>query len=186
MNLFGQTNGLVVNNELNFLYANYQNHVQCACVRFKKCKIKVTGGMYISTSVNGETGYLVKPNKDAKIVEISTYGLKGKKEFFLKTTSFKVVNFPSVKIDIFSISKSSGSKVNVILDSDLLSIQEDFKVIGGSINFDDEKIEFSGNIITPELIQKAKLGSRVKIELKYQKNGVSDNQVLTDYLIITE
>ncbi len=96
-NLFSQTNGVVANNDCNFLYANYQNQVECACTGFKKCSIKVNGGLATPSTVNGTKVYLVTPTNGSKSVDISVYGIKGRKETLLTTKSFKVISYPTEK-----------------------------------------------------------------------------------------
>jgi hypothetical protein len=49
------------------------------------------------STVNGTKVYLVTPNNGSKSVDISVYGIKGRKETLLSAKSFKVISYPTEK-----------------------------------------------------------------------------------------
>lgn len=176
--------GAIALPEMNILYRGWNNKI-VPMIPFNEELILELDGATADTATwtdaygNNFKGYYVKVSSSANVVTIR---VNGKSENGTIQNhgvfKYKVKAFPKAQLQGTSISKAYGFRAVVSMGPDSPFTGVSFNVIGGQIMVGNEMPEmFSGNIIPASLIENAKPGQNVAIEITYRRSGSTVNNV---------
>ena len=174
--------------EMAVLYRGYDNKIIPVVGCDEEIELVCSEGASILKSTwaddNGKpiNGYIVKVG-NARIVTISLSGVSPKG---IKTEygvfNYKVKAFPNPELMTTRISKSAGCKLLIAFGPDVSFSGESFKVLGGVLTVGNgSDISFTGDVVPFSVLEKAKLGQKVSLELSYQ-SSVGDVRVMSSIL----
>jgi hypothetical protein len=163
--------GVIAQPELNVLFMGYDNLIIPKIPTNEEIILDIDGATAIKASrPSEEYGYYIRPNSSKSVsIKLSGKDKKGTiKEY--GTFNYLVKDFPLAELQTLEISKVAGVKLKVGMDASS-PLTANFHITGGEIILENESIIFSGDIISPSLIEKAKTGTNVKIKVNYIRVG---------------
>ena len=173
--------------EYNTLYQSYDNKVFLSSNSGKVVNPTCSSAEINEVILLDTKCYLIRPGYSSRKIRVNFDIVDRKGKIIGKdSVSFSVKSFPSAMVLTTSVSKSSGAKVTVALSPDSPLNLGEYNVLSVEVTGVDNSFSFvAGNIISPELISRFKVGDSVSIAAVV-KNPVSGQiEIISGFLKIT-
>lgn len=171
--IFAQENVVIAQPEYNILFANYNNKIECHSSEVDSVDIQTKNPTEVEilkkTDENSNPFFVVRPQGVPEIT-LDFYGYKNGKSHLIKSIVYKVRVYP--KADVSNLFLSKGKSNNIELSyPTYFPISTSFTVYGGAIQYNGEKLVFSGDVVPASLISKINNGEKVIMEVSYREMG---------------
>jgi hypothetical protein len=160
--------------QYNSLYRGYDNKIVLASNKGKVVNPRCLAAEIKEADYIESKCYLIRPNNYSSKIEIKFDVVDKKGKIIGKdSVEFFVRPFPSLRLTISQISKSSNTIMRVILGPDSPLEDIEFDVTGGAITVGPDQIPFNGPLVPSSLLANAKVGSDVSVSILCIRKGSS-------------
>lgn len=180
--------GVIAQPEYAIMYRDYPNKMVPMISSEETAELSVSGGTCTRSTwtVNGVkyNGYIVNPTGTQVTITLSGKSKNGTVKNYGQF-KYKVKPFPIPQLENDTISKSTGAKLTVGLGADC-PFDASFEILGGSITIGDEQFIFSGNVVSPSILEKATVGKEIAITIDSKRTGSESTFKIKSSISIVE
>lgn len=170
---FAQENVVIAQPEYNILFANYNNKIECHSSEVDSVDIKTKNPTEVEilkkTDENSNPFFVVRPQGVPEIT-LDFFGYKNGKSHLIKSIVYKVRVYPKAEVSNLFLSKGKSNNIELSYPT-YFPISTSFTVYGGAIQYNGEKLVFSGDVVPASLISKINNGEKVILEVSYREMG---------------
>jgi hypothetical protein len=190
MSAFAQSQAVIGLPEYKFLYANYNNKLECTMsdadstyIWIPSDQASVTPSSY-TYGFNENSCFDVRVLPNVKRVEVEVHAIKNEQDFIVLKEMYAVKAIPSARIYGTTFSRTTGYKAVVGFGPDCPLTNVKFTVLGGIIFSGNNSYSFAESFIPSTIFPELKPGTKISIELMYRIDGQSSVNKTSSILTI--
>jgi hypothetical protein len=190
LSAFAQSQAVIGLPEYKFLYANYNNKLECSrsdadstYISIPSDQASVTPSSY-TYLFNENSCFDVRVLPNVKRVEVEVHAIKNEQDFIVLKEMYAVKAIPSARIYGTTFSRTMGFTSIVGFGPDCPLTNVKFTVLGGRIFSGNNSYAFTESYIPSTIFPELKPGTKIAVELMYRIEGQSSVNVTSSILTV--
>jgi hypothetical protein len=190
MSDFAQSQAVIGLPEFKFLYANYNNKLECTMsdadstyIEIPEDQATVTPSAY-TYGLTENSCFDVHVLSSIKKVEVEVHAIKNEQDFIVLKEMYVVKAIPSARLYGTTFSRTMGFKAVVGFGPDCPLTNVKFTVLGGKVLSGNNSYAFTESFISSNIFPELKPGKKISLEVMYRIEGQSSVNVASSILTI--